>query len=99
MNVKELLLKAADLLERDGWVQHTRYASNGARCVLGALDDALGGMREADHEAPDVWKKAVTLIADSVEAPYEWTFRVAEWNNAKGRTAQQVIRKLRKLAK
>jgi hypothetical protein len=35
---QEALLRAADILERDGWCQRVRIDIEGRRCVAGAID-------------------------------------------------------------
>jgi hypothetical protein len=41
--VGQILLKAADLIEQEGWCQH-RGAKEGARCALQAVYDAAGAV-------------------------------------------------------
>ena len=80
MNTREILLRAAEILERDGWTQGA-YEHDGKCCMVGALILAGQG-----------WSVARNAVRDNIgmEPIY--------WNDAKDRTASEVIAKLREVA-
>lgn len=81
MNVSQVLWKAAKIIERDGWCQNTLVDPRGRVCILGALNKA-----ETDYATR--WGS---------ESPYEFLrpligeSYIAGWNNARDRTAEEVI--------
>ncbi len=93
----DILERAADLLDREGWTQGISMNRHGARCMSRALFDAGRGHLLAKVE-PD------TTPAPSLEA-----FRACEqeislddrpgllvsWNDAPGRTKEEVTTALR----
>lgn len=101
MKTSELLDRAADVLNHDGWTQFTRGAGLGtAHCVLGGIDWAHPTSSDCDKEKPDAWWRAVGAMATAVGPAHpkgdNWT--VAEWNNAPERTKEEVIAMLRAVA-
>lgn len=81
------LRAAADVLERDGWRQGELVDSYGCRCVLGAMDAAAPLRRE------DAVEQMWNALADVVG-----TRAIVKWNDAPGRTADEVIAALRTAA-
>lgn len=99
---RKLINDAADLLEKDGWTFGV-YEDGRRRCPVGAvvraagLDPYGGGNWYAD---PDV-NEAIRVIGSAVREP-SWDVRtqgaVTKWNDTEGRTAPEVIGKLRAIA-
>lgn len=91
MKTKEILLGAADLLERDGWCQLEYQDFSGSRCVVGALSKVLDVDIDS-WEGSDEDIEIRTLIrGDEI---LDLTF----WNDNMVRTAEEVIAKLREVA-
>ena len=82
----KLLLAAADLLQAEGWVQGSmrRY---GGRCVVGAISDA-GCPRATAQQLNRAYNRALALAGTNL--PF--------WNDAPGRTKEEVINLLRRAA-
>jgi hypothetical protein len=83
---QEALLQAADVLERDGWCQHHNYDNDGSRCMLGALGSV------SYNYTTSAYGTAILKLQSSL------AMRISEWNDATGRTKEEVIAKLRKIA-
>ncbi len=86
--------KAADLLEKDGWTQHTMYRWDFAddkcevcvktqRCVLGALRDVASNAED--------YTNAHLALAQYIKAA------VSNWNDQEGQTLENVARTLRSI--
>jgi len=83
----DVLNKAADLIERDGWTQGT-YQLDGKRCVDGAIS--------ATSHDWSTWrnrKEARELLRDTIGAQI-----LVDWNDAPGRTKTEVVAALRAAA-
>ncbi len=87
---RQMLLDAADLLERDGWCQQAYQDGDGHHCALGALD-AVVGMAELKTIDWVAFSKANERLFGAVG-------QITHWNDARGRTAEEVISTLRKIA-
>lgn len=82
-----ILLRAAKLLERYGWIQGA--ATDGVHyCAWGAINKVAGSYR---HTATN--KRAKRAMVKTVGG------RIATFNDKPGRTAEQVAAALRKAAK
>ncbi len=81
---RQVLLSAANLIERIGWCQHTERDSKGRVCASEAL------MRVAADDVAS-YALAVTRLSDFVAAPMS----VPEWNDVEGRTATEVKNAMR----
>ena len=82
--VADVLNGAADLIERDGWVQGSPRTSEG-RCMNMALQEVAG---------KQVYWQAKRYVEDVVG------FRAtAAWNDTPGRTKTEVVAALRAAAK
>ncbi len=74
------LRAAAEVLKRDGWTQGKFYdRSTRCRCVTGALNCATARSKRRFDSA---WDALIPVIPDP---------NVIEWNDAPGRTADEVI--------
>lgn len=82
--VRQVLLDAADLLERDGWCQHISLDFEGRHCAWGAM---VASAKDS---------VSYSVAADNVEAAVGRV--LTAWNDDKRRTAKSVIRKLREVA-
>ena len=84
----QIMLKAADLLEKDGWCQHHLSNNEGAHCVRGALMEFGSAyvVLQAEQRL-----KAIGIPCD------DW-YGIVSWNNAPERTAEEVINALRAAA-
>lgn len=86
-----VLLEAAALIERDGWAQHIGFdPETGGRCALFAIRDAHDALRpgEGDYDsAPS------DLLRDHLGTRF-----VSTWNDAPGRTMDEVVAALRSAA-
>jgi len=100
MTAEEILAQAAELVERpDGWCQHRLFDSNGRVCLLGALFVA-GGMMSLQGRATASFGDAVDARLDArkaVDRELRSTdnYSLVDWNNAHGRTKEEVAATLR----
>jgi hypothetical protein len=87
---QEALLRAADILERDGWCQRVRIDIEGRRCVASAIDLATAHSPNPvalRNEARELLQRHLPL--GFLPLRIEW------WNDGPRRTKEQVITKLR----
>jgi len=86
----EVFRKAAEILETDGWTQGNYHASDG-HCALGAIEVALVGKGHfiTDDELQRRWDGLGMLFARHLGLP---DFHVPSWNDAEGRTQEDVIK-------
>jgi hypothetical protein len=93
--VAAILEDAADLLERNGWTQHTLYdRTTNTYCTMGAIyqvsvDNAFG---TGDRRSPT--QDALNVMRKVLKG--RW---IPEWNDRSNRTQQEVIDKIREAAK
>lgn len=87
ITTSEFLRKAADVLERDGWCQGTHTDPYGRRCAFGALQVARAYSDIRDDGSLKVYR----LL-------HERTGGVIDWNDAPGRTKQEVLALFRNTA-
>lgn len=102
--LSEMMLRAADLLEKYGHTKRTLREHNGSMCIMGALNMAHHG--DADYQFdPSHLVEASKIIAEMQDVRDLYggcscveskdIANVVAWNNAPGRTAQEVIDALR----
>lgn len=91
MTAKDTLLRAAELLERDGWCRGNSIDRQGRRCAMGAINSA-------SHEpgSGTAWDR-FDQAADRLQT-YLGRTHVPDWNDHPERTAEQVIAALREAA-
>ena len=98
--VADVLMKAADLLEKHGHIKFLRGNTVEGMCALGALQEAQG--------EPNLgWDTELTLQASrivtgmlGVSYPMGYPHAaLADWNNRPERTGQEVIDAFRQAAK
>jgi hypothetical protein len=86
----DVLDDAADLLEREGWIQRDDKTEHG-RCAVGALIET-----ESEHR----WAARDRLLLEiGRSCRTNPTRRLMIWNDAPGRTKQQVLDAFRAAAK
>jgi hypothetical protein len=85
---RQVLLHAADLIDRVGWCQHTECDQNGRVCTAEALN------RVGAHDVA-AYAVAMTRLSDFVASPVT----VPEWNDAESRTAAEVTSAMRACAR
>ena len=99
MKTSEILAKAADLIEQRGWSQGWYCDDAGSLCATGAILAAAGIEPEA-RESANLW----ATFDDAKWADADRAWRVVDdvvnahtpaWNDARGRTAAEVVAALR----
>lgn len=90
---KQVLLDAADHIELVGWHQgrmfadcSVRYITSSPCCAMGAVSLVVGD--DGNEQFDRVWQHLNNFVGGSV----------IEWNDALGRTKEEVVAKLRELA-
>ena len=93
----KLLLRAASLIERDGWCQNTLTSPDGRMCLIGAVHYANVG-RKIYQDAEDgvVWTDLSTEAITRVDRALKMSAHL--WNDDAGRTKEEVVSKLRAVA-
>jgi len=90
---QKLLLKAAEVLERDGWIRHA-YHAEGAHCAVGALQVAR---RELNIPVgSDAKKLAYTNFRRTIYGRLIGS--IPHWNDAEWRTKDDVINAFKEAA-
>jgi hypothetical protein len=89
-----VLWKAAEYLEEYGWIQGTgfsdRYLTRPAACAMGAIEMAAN----ASTKSYDLlWVSAMDRMQNYLHGE-----RIHSWNDAEGRTKEEVIDTLRQAA-
>lgn len=98
----EILNKAADYIETEGWLSGAcgMEADTPGLCIEGAIGAAIGastfGFGERQVYAYDEVEECPAALAVSVHL--ETSGNLYDWNDAKGRTAEEVIEVLRATA-
>lgn len=92
--VKEIFVRARRMiLVDDGWCQGSFERLDGACCAVGALrratfgDTAIGNARK---QASDLYSRAIHTAHLQMAQMGEFG-RIVSWNDAQGRTKQQVL--------
>lgn len=90
MRTSEVLYKGADLIVERGWNQGDAPGPNGEVCLVQAVADVT-----RNHVT--VWFRAIDAVSDflgwqTVQGP------IHKWNDAKGRTAAEVVEVMRATA-
>lgn len=88
--VPAVLTAAADLLEEKGWTRKVAEDSQGRHCLVGALFQVILNLPPNNG----------SIYYDALEAVQQRLpgGRVVNWNDNPGRTAEQVIALLRRVA-
>jgi hypothetical protein len=88
---RQVLLDAADSIERLGWIQHALGTGSGPRCVLGAIHFA-----GAERGSGWLWTGTIDAVTKMHAALGRNNLPV--WNDAPGRTKDEVLALLRRVA-
>ena len=88
--VAGVLNGAADLIERDGWIQGEPRGADGRLCMVRALGDVIGG---ATPWRSDLYDAATAALQETTGV-----FLVSAWNDQSGRTKAEVVAALRAAA-
>jgi hypothetical protein len=78
VKTSDVLRKAGDVLRERGWYQGYYKAPDGSVCVLGAMSETM--------LPATLWDRAID-VADTVAG----TDNLARWNDATGRTVEEVL--------
>ena len=94
MTPAEVLRKAAEYLETYGWCQGYYRRDGGERCLMGAVAEVLHASSNGNNAAAcrryEEMKSALRPSINQREP--------VNWNDTPGRTAEEVIAKLREVA-
>lgn len=104
--IGNIIAKAAKEIETRGWCQGTLENDKGEVCALGAVHHVLVGRCNFWHrgyEQSDQRDAALKVLAAHIPADFESHFprsssRVVTYNNAKGRTKQDMLELFEKAA-
>lgn len=95
--VPEALMAAADLIEQHGLAQDMFLSADGRYCAWGAINKAVTGI--ADDALNPLSGEAVSRLQKFLDRVEPHDVRsVTVWNDAYGRTADEVIEALRDAA-
>src|SRR4051812_11113109 len=93
VTTREILHRAADLLEEFGWCQKQLGSKElGQMCVFGALAEAADEFRVPT----DILRQAIGQVTPSDEDG-RWG-HLTTWNDQPGRTRDEVVARLREVA-
>lgn len=89
--------EAAEAIERDGWTQGELVDHKGRRCFIGGLVAATNNQYNRTYAA-GVYAEQVLELPPRDSRCEGIVFPIAEWNDEKGRTKDEVINLLHGLA-
>lgn len=95
---RRTLWAAADIIVEQGWCQNTAKNAIGNVCMGGAISMAHHGSAYGWAEAKDALARMRNTLKAEEPALSISGCAVSEWNNQPGRTAEEVIAKLREVA-
>lgn len=105
MTEKELLIKAAEYIQKHGWLKEDLGKINGPVCMLGALRCAAGFDPEEPIDDVDYGKSYWALPPNTVvylnavnRLEAELSSPIPNWNDSPNTTVEDVINRLLKLA-
>ena len=90
---RQVLLHAADLIDRIGWCQHTECDDKGRVCAA----EALMRVAYATHDMASTYSFAICRLSYFVTSGRQSGAAIA-WNDAEGRTAAEVTGAMRACA-
>ena len=96
MTPSDILRAAADRIERYGWTQHESGQDGQRMCVLMALGAACDDAGDRGRNEPSLWRSAKSALERHVRIGSGF---VSNWNDAPGRTVDEVLAALRGAAK
>jgi hypothetical protein len=94
MSLKEVCLKAADLIETGGLNKGWYCGNDGSHCIMGAIIEQT---RDTDYRVGDILS-AIRWGAGLGASPDTNFMDVVHWNDAPERTKEDVAAALRKAA-
>lgn len=104
MKVSEILLKAAEAIEKRGHTKHVLENNEGSLCINGAILVAMGSEHPAQdysvinaHDNARLFNKAGMIVNETLGHPGD-IYSHIDWNNDPKRTGQEVIDILKKSA-
>ena len=89
---RQVLLDAADYIDRVGWCQHSLHGENGRVCAA----EALMTVGCTAHDVA-TYAGAMTALSNFVTSG-EHSMAVVKWNDDEGRTAAEVTSAMRAYA-
>ncbi len=97
--VADIVESAADLLERAGWIQDEDHIQGMGYCMVGALRQCLTEhyTRCEDQYPAPIWENVIGEVRAHMGTGTP--AQIAAWNDEYGRTKQEVLDKLRSIAK
>jgi|SRR5882757_3992906 len=93
---QKILLIAADILEREGWIQH-KAISNHGHCMAAALWKAGSGGDTTKHALSPKEEEVYMMAREKLLATIGGSIII--WNDHSGRTKKQVVAKLKEAAR
>lgn len=101
---RAVLELAADILMKGGWCQG-EYEERGRHCAVGAISAAVVLTSNDDEWAPNVEDRVHSRFANYLATTENYELaddhagdQVIYWNDAPGRTAEEVIRRMKEAA-
>lgn len=93
-----LLEKAAEVLETDGWCQRVKHAPDGSHCLMGAIEEARIKGAPQVYGFYDTLCRLAEFGQEIPESGPTTPISLVMWNDAPGRTKDEVISLLRRSA-
>lgn len=87
--IRHILIYAATLIEVRGWCQNYYFNSEGNLCMLGAVEQAI---KANDCDFLSVYLEIRNILFENLGG------FASVWNDAPGRTKEEVVAKLREVA-
>lgn len=100
MEIKKTLLCAVDLLEQKGWTQGA-FAQDVEGCIVSPMDPravcfcTLGAISKCGD---DNYRAAAVTVSKWLRQNYAGVNGIVDWNDARGRTKEEVVAALRAAA-
>lgn len=94
--VSQVLEEAAEVLETSGWCQGIFQNIRGEHCMAGAIGKVVLEDDQISHATMLNWRFIPAVIALEKELPGIY---IPNWNDATGRTKEEVVDKLMDVAK
>jgi hypothetical protein len=90
-NTSKILLRAAELIAAGGWAQGAYERSDGRLCALGAINYVATGDSARPRDTQDVAAARNRLLVTLGKQPSVSISPLTLWNDARRRTAEEVI--------
>jgi hypothetical protein len=89
-DVGDLLIDAISVMDQRGWCQDSLENDQGAVCAIGAVNMVLYGSSRSAYPASTKGYYAFRALAAQIPDPWADVYDVIEYNNARGRTYQEI---------